>query len=150
MVYLKSHVWSKCQRIFSFCNYTGRGQHSRNGGMKEAVQEKEKAERNGYRYRGTSQEEQSTDDSMNSPDGTGPIAQTPSYNVATGQDTSTMKTSEMTVVRRNKTLSLLSNDRPRSMSASPSSLFPPSTIISRANTNESSETLLNEQGNHNN
>ncbi|XP_023202866.1 butyrophilin subfamily 1 member A1-like [Xiphophorus maculatus] len=128
----------------------GRGQHSRNGGMKEAVQEKEEAERNGYRYRGTSQEEQSTDDSMISPDGTGPIAQTPSYNVATGQDTSTMKTSQMTVVRRNKTLSLLSNDRPRSMSSSPSSLFPPSTIISRANTNESSETLLNEQGNHNN
>lgn len=116
--------------------------------MKEAVQEKEKAERNGYR--GTSQEEESTDDSKISPDGTGPIAQTPSYNVATGQDTSTMKTSDMTVVRRNKTLSLLSNDRPRSMSASPSSLFPPSTIISRANTNESSETLLNEQGNHNN
>ncbi|PWA19860.1 hypothetical protein CCH79_00015894, partial [Gambusia affinis] len=130
--------------------YCGRGQHSRNGNMKEAAEKKEKIERNQYGYSGTSQEEQSTDDSLISPDGTGLTPQTPSYNVATGQDTSTMKTSEMTVVRRNKTLSSLSNNRPKSMPASPSSLFSSNTINSRANSNESSETLLKEQENHNN
>ncbi|XP_008433348.1 putative butyrophilin subfamily 2 member A3 isoform X2 [Poecilia reticulata] len=135
----------------------GRGLHlclSRNGNMKEAVQEREKTDGSEYRHNGASQEEQSTDDSRTSLDDTEPSAQPPSYNASTGQDTSTMQTPEMTAERSNKTPSLLSNDRPRSMSASLSSL-PSSnsfqkTLSYQSNANESSEALLNKQENHNN
>ncbi|XP_014878189.1 butyrophilin subfamily 3 member A2-like isoform X2 [Poecilia latipinna] len=131
----------------------GRGLHlclSRNGNMKEAVQEKEKTDSNEYRHSGTSQKEQSTDNSRTSLDGREPVTQPPSYNASTGQDTSTMKTYEMTAVRPNKTPSLLSNDRSVSLSSLLSSNSFQKTLSYQSNANESSEALLNEQENHNN